>query len=78
MSKPAIVVDHMSMMFNLNKEKVDNIKEYFAADSLVTPIALAVVIVIPERETPGIKAKACDRPIKNVCFSVMSSYFIVS
>ena len=29
MSKPAIVVDHMSMMFNLNKEKVDNIKEYF-------------------------------------------------
>lgn len=29
MSKPAIVVDHMSMLFNLNKEKVDNIKEYF-------------------------------------------------
>ena len=29
MSKPAIVVDHMSMMFNRNKEKVDNIKEYF-------------------------------------------------
>lgn len=29
MSKPAIVVDNMSMMFNLNKEKVDNIKEYF-------------------------------------------------
>ena len=29
MSKPAIVVDHMGMMFNLNKEKVDNIKEYF-------------------------------------------------
>ena len=29
MSKPAIVVDHMSMMFNLNKEKVDNLKEYF-------------------------------------------------
>ncbi|MGN0573165.1 MAG: ABC transporter ATP-binding protein [Acutalibacteraceae bacterium] len=28
MSKPAIVVDNMSMMFNLNKEKVDNIKEY--------------------------------------------------
>lgn len=29
MSNPVIVVDHMSMLFNLNKEKVDNIKEYF-------------------------------------------------
>lgn len=29
MGKPAIVVDKMSMLFNLNKEKVDNIKEYF-------------------------------------------------
>lgn len=29
MSKLAIVVENMSMMFNLNKEKVDNIKEYF-------------------------------------------------
>lgn len=29
MSKPAIVVENMSMMFNLNSEKVDNIKEYF-------------------------------------------------
>ena len=29
MAKPAIVVENMSMMFNLNKEKVDNIKEYF-------------------------------------------------
>lgn len=29
MSKPAIVVDHLSIMFNLNKEKVDNLKEYF-------------------------------------------------
>ena len=29
MGKPAIVVDHMSMLFNLNKEKVDNLKEYF-------------------------------------------------
>lgn len=29
MSKPAIVVDKMSMLFNLNKEKVDNLKEYF-------------------------------------------------
>lgn len=29
MSKPAIVVENMSMMFNLNQEKVDNLKEYF-------------------------------------------------
>lgn len=29
MAKPAIVVSDMSMMFNLNREKVDNIKEYF-------------------------------------------------
>ncbi len=29
MAKPAIVVENMSMLFNLNKEKVDNIKEYF-------------------------------------------------
>lgn len=29
MGKPAIVVENMSMMFNLNKEKVDNLKEYF-------------------------------------------------
>lgn len=29
MGKPAIVVDDVSVLFNLNKEKVDNIKEYF-------------------------------------------------
>ena len=29
MAKPAIAVENMSMMFNLNKEKVDNLKEYF-------------------------------------------------
>lgn len=29
MAKPAIVVSDMSMMFNLNQEKVDNLKEYF-------------------------------------------------
>ena len=28
MSKYAIEVDHVSMMFNLNAEAVDNIKEY--------------------------------------------------
>ena len=29
MAKPAITVSDMSMMFNLNQEKVDNLKEYF-------------------------------------------------
>ena len=29
MGKPVIVVENMSMMFNLSKEKVDNLKEYF-------------------------------------------------
>ena len=29
MSKPAIVIENMSIMFNLNSEKVDNLKEYF-------------------------------------------------
>lgn len=29
MAKPAIKVENMSMLFNLNKEKVDNLKEYF-------------------------------------------------
>ena len=29
MAKPAIVVDDVSILFNLNSEKVDNIKEYF-------------------------------------------------
>ena len=47
----------------------DSIKEYLAADSLSTPIALPVVIVIPDLETPGINAKHCERPIKNVCLN---------
>ena len=29
MAKPAIIVDNVSILFNLNSEKVDNIKEYF-------------------------------------------------
>jgi len=29
MAKPAIVVDQVSVMFNLNNEKIDNLKEYF-------------------------------------------------
>ena len=29
MSKPAVKVDNVSILFNLNKEKIDNLKEYF-------------------------------------------------
>jgi ABC-2 type transport system ATP-binding protein len=29
MEKPAVKVDNVSVMFNLNKEQIDNIKEYF-------------------------------------------------
>ena len=29
MAKSAVVVDHVSILFNLNSEKIDNIKEYF-------------------------------------------------
>ena len=53
----------------------DNIKEYLAADSRSIPIALAVVIVTPDLETPGMNASDCDNPIKNVCLKVISSYF---
>ena len=51
--------------------------EYLAALSLSTPKLLAIVIVIPERDTPGnAAAKACDAPIAIDCFSVISSYFV--
>ena len=42
---------------------VDNKNENLAAPSLVTPINNPVVIVIPERETPGIIASVWDIPI---------------
>ncbi len=48
--------------------------EYFAALSLSNPSALATVIVIPERDTPGnAAARACDMPIKNDCLNVIFS-----
>ena len=52
---------------------VDNKNEYLAVDSLSIPIALPVVIVTPERDTPGINARACENPIKNVCLNVICS-----
>ena len=56
----------------------DNIKEYLAADSRSIPIALAVVIVTPDLETPGMNANDCDNPIKNVCLKDISSYFTLT
>ena len=55
---------------------VDNKNEYFATDSLFIPNALPVVIVIPERDTPGINANACDKPIRKVCLNVISLYSV--
>ena len=39
-------------------------KVNFAADCLSQPVIKAVVIVIPDLETPGIKASDWDNPIK--------------
>ena len=39
-------------------------KVNFAADCLCQPVIKAVVIVIPDLETPGIKASDWDNPIK--------------
>ena len=53
---------------------VDNKKEYFAALSRSTPNALATVIVMPERDTPGnAAAMACEIPIKIACSKDMFS-----
>ena len=41
-------------------------KENFAASPLSQPDTKAVEIVIPDLETPGIIAKACERPIKRL------------
>ena len=50
--------------------------ENLAAASLVKPKHLAVVIVIPDLETPGIKAKACEHPIIIACEKVSFFKFI--
>ena len=43
---------------------IPNRKENFAASTLFHPDIKAVEIVTPDLETPGIMAKACERPIK--------------
>jgi len=45
---------------------VDSKNENLTAPSPVTPINNAVLIVMPERETPGIIATACDTPINKL------------
>lgn len=45
---------------------VDSKNENLAAPSLVKPISSPVVIVIPERETPGMIASAWDTPISRL------------
>ncbi len=51
---------------------VDNKNENLAAPSLVTPINNPVVIVIPERETPGTIASVWDIPMNRLVPKVMS------
>ena len=43
--------------------EIDNKNEKRAALSRLKPSIKPIVIVIPEREVPGIKATACARPI---------------
>ena len=52
---------------------VESKNEYLATASLFIPRSLPVVIVMPDLETPGIKANACEHPIINVCLKFMFS-----
>ncbi len=51
---------------------VDNKNENLAAPSLVVPVSNPVVIVMPERETPGMIASAWDIPMSILVRKVMS------
>ena len=51
---------------------VDNKNENRTAPSLVNPVNNPAVIVIPERETPGIIASVWDTPIHRLVPRVMS------
>ena len=50
---------------------VDSKNENLAAPSLVRPFRSPVVIVIPERETPGIIARTWDMPMNRLVPKVM-------
>ena len=41
-------------------------KENFAASTLLQPIKRAIVMVIPDLETPGMIAKDCAKPIRKL------------
>ena len=43
----------------------DKIKEYVAACFRSNPLPKAIIIIEPEREMPGMMAKACARPINS-------------
>ena len=49
---------------------IESKKEILALATLVKPKNKAALIVMPERETPGIIAKACAQPIKSIIKSV--------
>ena len=55
---------------------VDSKNENLAAPSLFKPISSPVVIVIPERETPGMIASACDIPMNRLVPKVILSISI--
>ncbi len=50
---------------------VDSKNENFAAPALVNPMSSPVVIVIPERETPGTMARTWDIPINRLVPNVI-------
>ena len=49
----------------------DNRNVNLVAADLDSPINLAVKIVVPLLEKPGMMARAWDKPIINACFRVM-------
>ena len=50
--------------------------ENFAASLRFTPQNLAIVIVMPERLVPGIKAKHCAKPINKASLKLISDVFL--
>ena len=72
-------VNSKSVNFNTAAPAIigtDNRNVNFVMASLLNPISLPARIVVPLLEKPGNTAKACEHPIKNDCFKVMSSNFI--
>ena len=57
---------------------MDNKNENLAADTRSNPLIRAAVIVMPDREVPGINAIDWKRPIKNASFQFKSFKVFVS